>query len=439
MGSDEPTTRPRLDGRSIPIYGAVLLAQASSAAALPILPELQSAFGISAVMVALTTTTWGLARLLTDLPGGVLTERIRPARMLVSGALLAAVGSLGSALAPTFIVLLVGQAVAGVGSALMAVAAVISLMAATDPRHRGRTLGLYNASLQAGSTLSPAVAGIASAVWGWQAAFMVAAGLSLSGALFFVVSEGRAASGRPPAAAASAAGRSSPVGDRAESSGDPVRPSRSLVAAVDGSTFALFFVTGAAVQTAVPLFAGTAIGLGPAVIGMVLGFATLLRFAISLVGSELSDRYGRRRILVPGLLSCAVALVAFPAVDALAGFVLVTSLLAMGRVGNGVPLALLGDHLGVAGLGRAVGRNRFVADLALVIGPLAAGLLIERAGFAVAFPAIAVVVLAAVAIVGIQWATSRSADDPPGNGARRDTIVDSDRELASRTRTDERR
>jgi hypothetical protein len=48
------------------------------------------------------------------------------------------------------------------------------------------------------------------------------------------------------------------------------------------------------------------------VIGTVLGIATALRFGIGLAGAELSDRIGRRIVLVSGLALMTVAGVVFP-------------------------------------------------------------------------------------------------------------------------------
>jgi hypothetical protein len=59
-------------------------------------------------------------------------------------------------------------------------------------------------------------------------------------------------------------------------------------------------------------------------------------------------------------------------------------------------------------MGRMVGVNRFVADLGLVSGPIAVGLLIEGAGFGVAFLATAgLVVGTTVVLLGAAFRSRR--------------------------------
>jgi MFS transporter, DHA1 family, multidrug resistance protein len=165
------------------LYLTVFLAQLGTAVAVPILPTLRDTFGVSVTAVALTTSVWGLARLAVDLPVGAITNRIPPGRVLLAGIMLIGSGSTLAALAPSFAVLLVGRAVAGAGSGMVAITVIVRLIALSEPGARGRTLAFYQGALQAGSSLSPAAAGLASSLFGWPAAFGLAAITAFAGAL----------------------------------------------------------------------------------------------------------------------------------------------------------------------------------------------------------------------------------------------------------------
>lgn len=165
------------------LYLTVFLAQLGTAVAVPILPTLRETFGVSVTAVALTTSVWGLARLAVDLPVGAVTGRVRPGRMLLAGTLLIGGGQTLSALAPSFPVLLAGRAVSGAGSGVVAITVIVRLISLSEPGARGRTLAVYQAALQAGSSLSPSVAGFASALLGWPAAFGIAAVSAFAGTL----------------------------------------------------------------------------------------------------------------------------------------------------------------------------------------------------------------------------------------------------------------
>lgn len=388
----DPADR-RPDRRRLALYLTVFFSGLGSSVATPLLPDLQTAFNVSVSQVVLVTSVWATMRLVTDLPLGLLIDRLAPGRVLVGGTGLALVGALVSAFAPTFEVLLVGRAVSGLGSALIGLAAIVTLLGMTDPARTGRALGFYQATLQAGSAFGPVIGGLIAPFAGWPGAFAVA-GIGSTLATGALILSGTASGRRAPAKRPKA---SAPSPHR------QVIPSRArriaLLAAVNGVTFALFFVTGGIIDSALPLFGATHIGLDAPTIGLILGVATGLRFLVSIGGAELSDRVGRLPIILVGMVVLLVGLVAIPATTTVVLFAAATWTLAMGRIGNSVPIAMLSDVAEPQQMGRMVGVNRFVADLGLVSGPIAVGLLIERAGFGTAFLATAGLVVASTALL----------------------------------------
>jgi MFS family permease len=359
-----------------------------------VLPEIQEAFSLTAGQVVLVSSVWAAARLVADLPLGLVVERLPRGHALISGCLLTLAGSVGAALAPTFESLLFARAVAGVGAAGLTITAVTSLIALSEPGRRGRTLGIYQAMLQAGASIGPVLAGFAAAVAGWHAAFLVAAGGALIAVIGLMVA-GELGTGRA-AALRDVGVRPAP----AIADGQTMAPRSGVFPlTVHLATFALFIVTGAIVQSTLPLFAASEIGLGPAAIGLVLTGATGIRFVVGLVGAELSDRVGRLLVLCSGMVTMIVALLLFQFVDTVTAFVLVTWLLAAGRLGNSVPMTVLSDHAGEGPVGRLVGTNRFAGDLALVAGPLLAGALIDQWGYGATFLTVAAIV--AVSLIGL--------------------------------------
>jgi DHA1 family multidrug resistance protein-like MFS transporter len=283
-------------------------------------------------------------------------------------------------------VLLAGRAVSGAGSGVVAITVIVRLIPLSEPGARGRTLAVYQAALQAGSSLSPSVAGFASALLGWPAAFGIAAVSAFAGTLAAWVTG--ALRSTAPGPATGAHGRPADEGRAAAAEGGSTRPGRSLAFAlvvVNVATFTIFFTNGALFQNAIPLFGGIEIGLGAAAIGLILSFATGLRFVVGLVGGTLSDRYGRHLVLLTGFVLLAVSAAAFPLAGGLAGYTVASLLLSATRLGNGVSVALLSDNVGEHAAGRWVSVNRFVGDSGLLIGPAVTGAVIDAAGFAPAF------------------------------------------------------
>ena len=91
----------------------------------PVLPLYADSFGVSTALVGATFAVFGLARLVTNVPAGLMADRSGRRRLLVGGPLITAVGMFGSGLAGTIWVLLVFRFVAGLGSALYMTGATI--------------------------------------------------------------------------------------------------------------------------------------------------------------------------------------------------------------------------------------------------------------------------------------------------------------------------
>jgi MFS family permease len=222
-------------------------------------------------------------------------------RMLLAGIMLSGSGSTLAALAPSFPVLLVGRAVAGAGSGMVAITVIVRLIALSEPGARGRTLAFYQGALQAGSSLSPAAAGLASSLLGWPAAFGLAAVTAFAGSVAAWLtgalrSERPGSKADPGAAHGRHAGRpgasthpgqpasqtdpgrgEGPAGGSERSRGEGPAgpgPGRRLgvgrgsslafsLVVVNVATFTIFFTNGGLFQNAIRPFAGIRIGSEP--------------------------------------------------------------------------------------------------------------------------------------------------------------------------------
>jgi predicted MFS family arabinose efflux permease len=65
-------------------------------------------------------------------------------------------------------------------------------------------------------------------------------------------------------------------------------------------------------------------------------------------------------------------------------FLIAVVIFAVGRIGNNIPLALLGDLMPSDKIAWMTALNRFIADCGLALGPLVLGLITDSWGFPVA-------------------------------------------------------
>jgi MFS transporter, DHA1 family, multidrug resistance protein len=140
-----------------------------------------------------------------------------------------------------------------------------------------------------------------------------------------------------------------------------------------------------------PIYAKT-IGLNDAEIAIVLGAQLVLAMAAKPISGRLSDRAGRIPVIVVGLLLCAAALPLIFRSESLAAFVLVAPLLGLG-VGAVTPVtnALIADLASARRLGAAMGVFGTLRDIGEAAGPMIAGFLIGRLGYAATFDVLAAV------------------------------------------------
>jgi MFS family permease len=148
-----------------------------------------------------------------------------------------------------------------------------------------------------------------------------------------------------------------------------------------------------------PIYAKTA-GLNDAQITIVLGAQLILAMAAKPVAGRLSDRVGRLPVIATGLLLCAAALPVIFRSGSWTAFLLAAPLLGIG-VGAITPVtnALIADIASARNLGAAMGVFGTIWDIGEAAGPIMAGFLIGRMGYAPTFDVIAV--LTALTAVGL--------------------------------------
>jgi predicted MFS family arabinose efflux permease len=173
------TSDPTVEGLSpllvLIMASATGLAVGSNYFAQPLLPTMARELGLSTAKAGIIVTTAQLgyaAGLLFIVPLGDLFER---RGLIVLTAFLTAAGLLITALAPSFSLVLVGTALAGLFSV---VAQILVPFAATlaVPEQRGKVVGTVMSGLLLGILLARTVAGALTSLSGWRTVYFAGAG-----------------------------------------------------------------------------------------------------------------------------------------------------------------------------------------------------------------------------------------------------------------------
>jgi MFS family permease len=361
----------------------------------PAVPLFAQQFGVGSTGAGAVVSAFALMRLLSGLAAGRLVDRVGERRALLAGLLVVALSSLLAGLARSFPELLVLRGVGGVGSAVFTIAATGLLLRVATAAQRGRTQSVYRGGFLLGGIVGPAFGGAVLSV-SLRAPFFLYAGTLLLAALAAAT-----LLPRPPAVEAR---------PRPTDAGLPPALSRTSLstalaspayrAALAGNFAVGFSVLGVR-STVVPLLVVGPLGLAEGWVGAAFTVAALVQGVLLLPAGRAVDEVGRRPTLVAGGLLTAASLAGLAAVQGPVSLLAAMTVFAAGAALLGVaPAAIVGDVVEGRG-GTAVAVWQMSSDLGSVLGPLAAGLLIDQASFPVALGASALVV-AACALQGLR-------------------------------------
>ena len=272
------------------------------------LPEIQMAFGLNSVGAAGVMSARDLAAGLIALPGGVVVDVLRRYwGLLLAGCLgLAALGSLVMGVSPVYWLLLIGIAVVAISHSVWHLPASASLSHHFSER-RGMALALHGVGGGIGDVVGPLATGALLAILGWRGLLSIYAiapfflGFMAVWA-FRNIGHVGAESGAPP--------DSPTMARRLELTRQllrsPVLWGLTLVRGLRGMCLI-------SLVTVISLYLDHELDMGPFWRGFHIALLIVIGIAAKPVAGSLSDRFGRKQVLVPGLVwSCLVTLALIP-------------------------------------------------------------------------------------------------------------------------------
>ena len=348
----------------------------------PLLPEIGKTHTLDDWQLGVLAGSFGLARMVADVPSGALAGRFLGTTLIVSPVSILA-GVLLLATAGPFPVLVFGRILTGLGHTLGMVGGLTAILRDAPGPSASVRLNVFEFAGMLGVLGGLASVGLVPASWGWPAS-LVAASIPVLVPLAITpqmrrrfphesLRTGGAVVASPPTKARTA-------------------PMVWLMFAV-GAIMALGWSSVS--QFLIPLRGTREFGLDRGGVSGLLALAQLVDLAVLLPVGWLADRAGR----VP-VLGAVVALLGLGAWSAGLGsfvfFVAGCVLLGLGMAGWMLPLGVIREHIEPRTLAWRTGLYRVGIDAAAFLGPLVCGILGEA--HTAAF--IGLVGLAAVAVGG---------------------------------------
>ena len=343
----------------------------------PILPGFVEELGVSptviGTMVGLAITAYGITRAAIDIPAGRIAQLWGRRPLLILGCSLVTISALGYVFVAEYWQLVAFRLLQGLGSGIFSVTALIVIGEISTQANRGQYMSFYWGSFLLGASFGPTLGGFIGEYFSYSAVFLSFCGLSLIATIFsyFFIPETKQNKSTPP---------KSPDPDVNQAVSTPLRRNINfwLICAV--VLFTLITVSGNQI-TLIPILGYEHLGLTEGQVGLALTLVAVMQLILVPFAGRLSDRLGRKKLIVPGGIVTVLGLLLFTQANYYFLFLGSSVILGMGRGLCGpVPTAYAADIASPEDYERTIAIYRTVSDVGWVIGPIMLGWLSDVSG-----------------------------------------------------------
>jgi MFS transporter, FSR family, fosmidomycin resistance protein len=363
-----------------------------------LLPLIGNELGLSYSEIGLVMTCQFIASAVANVPGGMVVDTVGRKGLLMAVSLFwVGFPYLLIGFTHSYPMLLICVALVGFGNSLWHPTAIPTL-AGRYPDRKGLVLSLHGMGGNVGDAIAPIVIGTALAVFSWRQVVVlnVAPGLVVALLMFAFLGAIRPGERKTHAEGQSLAEYMSGLRH--------LLRNRAVVLLSVGSSFRT--MTQTALLTFLPVYLAREMGYSPALVGACLFALQAAGFAAAPVAGHMSDRMGRKQILIGAMATSAVVLAGmavaggspiFVALIAVLGFFLyATRPVIQAWLLETTPKNMGGSSIGVLFGAQALGG---------ALGPYLAGLVADRNGLSATFYFLAATIV--VANVFVFWTPHR--------------------------------
>lgn len=402
-----PPRRPALSGQIWVLVVAAFVIAVGFGLIAPVLPQFAASFDVGVTAASAIVSVFAFTRLVFAPYSGRLVQRLGERRVYLTGLVIVAASTGACALAQTYWQLMLFRGLGGFGSTMFTISAMALLIRLAPPDQRGRVNGLYGTAFLLGGVTGPLLGGALGGL-GLRVPFVVYTVALVIATLVVAVAL--------PSTRAGAGGSAAAL--------PPLR----LREALGHPTFRAALFSGLAHGWAtfgvrvslVPLFVAAALTAGPGTAGVGLAVFSVGMTAALTPSGRLTDRVGRKPLVVAGLTVAGSATVALGLASSVMPFY---ALCLLGGVGTGLfapaMQAAVADVVGSERSGGpALAAFQMASDIGAIAGPVAAGALAQFVSYPAAFAVTGgVCLLAALAWVRApETLPSRVAATKTGDG-----------------------
>lgn len=403
---DDPGNRPWIAPFFAVIF-AMMMLQMSNLGFSPLLPDIQTAFGLTYGQVGLFTGVYGLIGIVLSVPAGLLARKHGEKLILSLGLLGVIAGLLILTVAPSFVVALGGRIVWLSGYRLAFVCVMMAAALTAPPKLKGSTMGIIGAVSGFASVIGAPFASEMGKAVGWRGAFGGYAVAALIGVSVFALLYRRVGSGELV----------NPHGGGPSKPGDGGRPAhKTPVVWAMAAGIGLLNIGGFTITFFVPVVAKGVFHLGSTDAALMISSAYIGAIFLNLLSGFCADRFNRLNVMIG--LSALIIVGAFGllSTNLLIFRIAVIMMVSLGHCATNQGYATVGTVLRGREVGPAMGIVSLGSGVYAYLGPQMLGLLRDwTGGFQAGFYMLAVAaMLGLVLMSALKWYSERGSAGAEG-------------------------
>lgn len=355
----------------------------------PLLPLFARQLGASPSMVGLVVGASTVTGIFLKMPAGLLSDQIGRGPLLVAGAVVFALVPGGYLAVHSLAFLILMRVLHGSATAIFSPVASATVSDLAPATRRGSWLSTYATAQGAGQALGPVLAGYLLVGGRFDRAFIAAALIGLAVPVI-VARWWPSPHARVP-----------PVQWAAFKAG-LLEVIRHRLVLVTSAAHAAQFVLNGALTAFVPLYGREVVGLTTAQLGWLFGAHTLTTLAVRPLIGSLSDRVGRRVVIVAGLLICSGAVWTIGTASTTGTLFAAIVVYAAGlATTTAATSAFITDVTRRARYGAAHGVFGTIFDVGDALGPIGAGVVLTTFGYPAMFRALGLIGLVMASVFAL--------------------------------------
>ncbi|MDZ4247309.1 MAG: MFS transporter, partial [Dehalococcoidia bacterium] len=269
-------------------------------------------------------------------------------------------------------------------SAVHVVTAQIALADLSTTETRAQYLSLHSGSRQVGNSLGPAFGGFVAQYFGLRAPFFVYAAMTIAASLwtYFFIPE--TSSKQPVTQAPGQSVQPSPPENTYNNNNSSTLSV--IKTLLRDNSFLLitlvvignFIAASGGQQTILPLYGHSKLGMTEGQLGLDMTLIAITTLVTVFMVGWLSDKVGRKVVIVPGVIGLAVSLTLFGLSKSIWMFMAAAVVMGLSRgIGGSIPAAYAADIAPPGQFGITLGLFRTFGDVGFFLGPILMGWLAD--------------------------------------------------------------